>query len=253
MRFVSPQRLPFPSSPCCSTDEQRPAALCGRPDPNITIWIVEDDDEFREILGDSLARDGRTIRLFHDGRDALEAIPEGAFDILITDLVMPGSDGLHLLNEVKRLHPDRVVVMMTGYASIDSTIQAIRGGAHDYIRKPFKLEELEIVIRKASEKILLVRENKALAGMLTELMGQMHRMRSMWDGLRAETSRDERLSEMDLILRQLNPARPDQDARTTDLGPVVFPMLEKLVQFRRDGLIDEEEFLAFKKMLLERP
>ncbi|MEI9475288.1 MAG: response regulator, partial [Deltaproteobacteria bacterium] len=131
-------------------------------EPDLRIWIAEDDDEFREVLGNSLAKKRRDIRLFKDGREILEAIPGSNFDILIADLVMPGADGIQTLNEVKRLHPDRIVIIMTGYASIDSAIQAIRGGAYDYIRKPFKLEELEIVIKNASEKIALIRENKYL-------------------------------------------------------------------------------------------
>jgi len=229
-----------------------------RNQPRLKIWIAEDDDELREILGDSLAREDREIRLFKDGREVLEAIPEGNFDILIADLVMPGANGIQVLNEVKRSNPDRIVILMTGYASIDSTIQAIRGGAYDYIRKPFKLEELDIVIKNASEKIGLVRENRALLQRLKDTVEEMNHMRNFWEdhlsnmiGFYSRVNPDEKISEMELILSQLNPGPPDRDIPKKDFSEKALPVLEKLIQFRKEGLIDEAEFLTFKKMLLQ--
>jgi FixJ family two-component response regulator len=226
---------------------------------DLRIWIAEDDDEFREILGSSLARERRTIRLFKDGREVLEALPEGPFDILIADLRMPGADGIQILNEVKRLHPDRIVIIMTGYASIDSAIQAIRGGAYDYIRKPFKSEELEIVIQNASERIALIRENHSLLQKLKETVEAMNHMKKVWEehlsnmvDLYARVSPDQRLSEMELILSQLNPVPPDQDIPKREFSDNALRVLEKLIQFRKEELIDESEFLAFKKMLLKK-
>jgi FixJ family two-component response regulator len=226
--------------------------------PDLRIWIAEDDDEFREILGSSLAQERREIRLFKDGLEILEAIPGGDFDILIVDLVMPGADGIQTLNEVKRLYPDRIVIIMTGYASIDSTIRAIRGGAYDYIRKPFKLEELEIVIKNASEKIVLTRENKYLLQRLKETVDEMNHLKEIWEehlsnmvGLYSMVSPDQKISEMELILSQLNPVPPDQDIPRREFPDNALPVLEKLIQFRREGLIDEDEFLTFKKMLLK--
>jgi FixJ family two-component response regulator len=226
---------------------------------DLRIWIAEDDDEFREILGSSLARERRTIRLFKDGREVLEALPEGPFDILIADLRMPGADGIQILNEVKRLHPDRIVIIMTGYASIDSAIQAIRGGAYDYIRKPFKSEELEIVIQNASERIALIRENHSLLQKLKETVEEMNHMKKVWEehlsnmvDLYARVSPDQRLSEMELILSQLNPVPPDQDIPKREFSDNALRVLEKLIQFRKEELIDESEFLAFKKMLLKK-
>jgi FixJ family two-component response regulator len=233
--------------------------LSHKTEPDLRIWIAEDDDEFREILGNSLVQEYREIRLFKDGREILEAMPGGDFDILIADLVMPGADGIQVLNEVKRFHPDRIVIIMTGYASIDSTIQAIRGGAYDYLRKPFKLEELEIVVKNASEKIALIRENKYLLQRLKETVEEMNYMKEIWEehmsnrmGLYSMVSPDQKISEMELILNQLNPGSPDQDIPRREFSEKAMPALEKLIQFRKEGLIDEGEFIAFKKMLLKR-
>lgn len=225
---------------------------------NLRIWIAEDDDELREILGNSLANEDREIQLFKDGKEVLAAMPGGSFDILITDLVMPGADGIHILKEVKRFHPDRMVIIMTGYASIDSAIQAIRGGAYDYIRKPFKLEELEIIIKHASEKISLVRQNRDLLQRLEATIGEMNHLKNIWEkhltnifGLYSMMDHDQKISEMALILNQLNPAPPDDDLRKNDFPDKSLPVLEKLIQFRKEGLIDEPEFLAFKRRLLK--
>jgi FixJ family two-component response regulator len=226
---------------------------------DLRIWIAEDDDEFREILGSSLAREHRDIRLFKDGREVLEAIPGGDFDILIADLMMPGADGIQALNKVKRVHPDRIVIIMTGYASIDSAIQAIRGGAYDYIRKPFKFEELEIVIKNASERIALIRENHSLLQKLKETVEEMNHMKKVWEehlsnmvDLYSRVCPDQRISEMELILSQLNPVPPDQDIPKRETSDSALRVLEKLIQLKKEELIDETEFLTFKKMLLKK-
>ena len=197
--------------------------------------------------------------MFKEGWEVLEAIPQGSFDILLADLVMPGADGIQILNEVKQVYPDRIVIIMTGYASIDSTIQAIRGGAYDYIRKPFKLEELEIVIKNASEKITLLEENRQLLLRLKETVTEMDHMKKVWEetladmfGFYSRMNPDQKISEMQLILNQLNPTPPDQDIRKKDAPERALFGLEKLVQFRRESLIDESEFDAFKKMLLKK-
>jgi CheY-like chemotaxis protein len=148
---------------------------------------------------------------------------------------------------------------MTGYASMDSTIQAIRGGAYDYIRKPFKFEELEIVIKNASERIALIRENDCLQEKLKKTLEEMNHMKQVWEenisnmvDLYSKVSPDQRLSEMELILSQLNPVPPDQDIPKGEYTNGILRVLEKLIQFKKEGLIDETEFLAFKKMLLKQ-
>lgn len=222
------------------------------PKPVFRIWIAEDDDEFRETLGHALAGEHREVHLFKDGRATLDAIPEGQFDILIVDLMMPGADGIRVLSEVKRSHPDRIVIIMTGYASIDSAIQAIRGGAYDYIRKPFKFEELEIAIANASEKLLLVRENQCLRQRLDEADRDVSWLKQICSGV-AHSPMDERdpgVSEMELILNQLNPLPPDKHTFKENRSESVLPLLEKLVQFKKEGLIDSNEFSSFKRMLL---
>ena len=176
------------------------------------IWIAEDDDEFRETLGKSLGQETREIRLFSDGGELIEFLKrDRSFDIIIADLLMPGADGLHVLEKSKKYNPDGVVIIMTGYASLDTAIQAIRGGAYDYIRKPFKLDEIEIIVKNACEKIALVRENRRLLQRLKETMEEMKEINR--SQAKVPESRDSlspldldyRISEMDLLLKQMVP------------------------------------------------
>ena len=229
------------------------------PKSNIRIWIAEDDAELREILGASLAYGQREIRLFEDGQAILEAARSSSFDILITDLIMPGVDGLQLLNEVKRVHPESIVIIMTGYASLDSAIQAIRGGAYDYIRKPFKLEELEIAITNVCEKIFLMRENKFLLQRLKETMEELNRLKENWDEQLVNIldigwmiSDTDKKTEMEIFLKQINPMPPDYDSRKKELQKKGLKDIDRLVELRKEGFIDEDEFLLLKKILLKK-
>jgi len=224
----------------------------------IRIWIAEDDEELREILGSFLNTAQREVRLFENGQAVLEAIENASFDILVTDLMMPGADGIQVLHGVKRLHPESIVILMTGYASLDSAIQAIRGGAYDYIRKPFKLDEMEIAIHHACEKIALLRENQNLLRRLKEAMEEVSRLKGVWDehlthltGLCWMISDDRRDEEMELILHQINPSPPNGEWKEPGTQEKALDGLGRLIQFRKDGFLSEEEFLLFKKRFFQ--
>jgi len=172
--------------------------------------------------------------------------------------MMPGADGIQVLHEVKRLHPESVVILMTGYASLDSAIQAIRGGAYDYIRKPFKLDEMEIAIHNACEKITLLRENQSLLQRLKEAMEEVSRLKGVWDehlahliGMVSMISDDQRDEEMELILRQINPLPPSGEWKEKRGQERALDGLERLIQLRKEGFLNEEEFLLFKKRFFQ--
>jgi response regulator RpfG family c-di-GMP phosphodiesterase len=147
------------------------------------------------------------------------------------------------------------VIIMTGYASLDTAIRAIRGGAYDYIRKPFKIDELEIVVHNACDKLLLLRENRRLLQRLQETMAEMNKLRQSWDENLAHLfgpplpSPEASLSEMDVTLKQIP---PDYDLRKKDVREKAIQDLERLIRLRREGSIDENEFLLFKKMLVKK-
>jgi DNA-binding NtrC family response regulator len=110
---------------------------------NIKILIVDDDKVVADVLRDLISENGeRTVDVCYDGLSAIETIQKNLYDLLIVDLVMPRVGGLDLLKYAKKVNPDIIVVIITGYASLETAIMAIKEGAYDYIRKPCNLEEI---------------------------------------------------------------------------------------------------------------
>ena len=224
--------------------------------PPFRIWIAEDEDELRDTLSKALAQGLKEIRPFGNGEELVKALQkDSSFDIIIADLIMPGVGGLQVLEKAKNHNPDGVVIIMTGYASLDTAIQAIRGGAYDYIRKPFRLDELEVVVKNACEKISLVRENRRLLQKLKETMEEMKELRKnlgkrkrAGEGL-PEKTLDHKISEMDVLVNQMIP--PDYDFKNKEHWENTFQNLVQLTEIKREGLIDETEFRSLKKILLQ--
>jgi len=223
---------------------------------SLRIWIAEDEDELREALGKSLPREGRKILLFADGKELLQHLKtDPAFDIIIADLLMPEVGGLQVLQESKACNPDGIVIIMTGYASLDTAIQAIRGGAYDYIRKPFKLDEIELVVKNAGERIALVRENRRLLQGLKDTMEEIREIRKTpvpapeAREARSPADLDQDLSEMDVLLKQMIPS--DYDFKDREHREKTYQEIKKLIEYKKEGLLNEGEFLSMKNLLLK--
>ena len=113
------------------------------------ILIAEDDDTCRSILVELLSGNEYIINAVKDGREALIALADNQYDLIITDQRMPYCDGTELLKIIKREYPESIVVMMTGYATITNSVENIKFGAFDYISKPFKNDAIKAVVKKA--------------------------------------------------------------------------------------------------------
>src|ERR1700748_1468174 len=129
---------------------------------NGSILVVDDEEIMREILETLLTRDGYTVRLAASGQEGLDLARALPFDAAIVDIMMPGLDGIATLDELKRIDEDVAVIIITAYASVESAISAMKAGAFDYITKPFKNEEVLVVVRNALERRRLINENKNL-------------------------------------------------------------------------------------------
>src|SRR5438105_7600146 len=152
------------------------------------ILVVDDEEIMREILETLLTREGYTVRLASSGAEGLELARAMPFDAAIVDIMMPGIDGIATLDELKRIDEDLAVVIITAYASVGSAISAMKSGAFDYITKPFKNDEVLVVVRNAMEQRRLVHENRNLRQNIQEryhkfanIIGKSPQMRQVFD------------------------------------------------------------------------
>ncbi|MBN2346111.1 MAG: response regulator, partial [Candidatus Aminicenantes bacterium] len=135
------------------------------------ILITDDERDIRELLRDYLEGEGYECVLAANAFEALEKFKnDGDFDILMSDIRMPGKTGLDLLDEIKRLSEDVMVIMISAVKDIESAIAAMSKGAYDYVAKPFKLNEVSFVANKALEKRRLVLENKEYQKQLEKMV-----------------------------------------------------------------------------------
>ncbi len=132
------------------------------------ILVIDDEQRMCLVLKAGLEVDGHQIEMTFDGNAGLKKFSEGVFDLVITDLKMPGRDGLSLLEDIKRMNPATEVILMTAYATAQTAVDAMKKGAYDYILKPFEMAELKLRVRRILEKKALASENLALKERLKE-------------------------------------------------------------------------------------
>lgn len=132
------------------------------------ILIIDDERGMREFLSIMLQKEGHDVTSAGGGKEALEYIAQKTYDIVITDIRMPQITGIDVLKTVKECSPETVVIMVTAYASTDTAVEAMKQGAYDYITKPFKIEEIKLIVRNALEKRKLREENLLLKSKIQE-------------------------------------------------------------------------------------
>ena len=116
------------------------------------VWIVDDDQAIRWVLEKALARAGVPTRSFSQAADVLDALAHDTPVALVSDIRMPGGNGLELLRQLKERHPGLPVIVMTAFADLDSTVSAFQGGAFDYLAKPFDVNEAVALIQRAMQE-----------------------------------------------------------------------------------------------------
>jgi DNA-binding NtrC family response regulator len=126
------------------------------------ILVVDDEPAIVSLLATILREKGWDVSEAGSGTEGIDRLERSQFDVILTDLVMPGESGIGLLRAAKEIHPDVEVILMTGYATADTAIEAMRGGAFHYLVKPLKIEEMLNLAEKAYEKRRLSRENQFL-------------------------------------------------------------------------------------------
>lgn len=126
------------------------------------IAVIDDEHIVGREVKRGLSKEPYDIETFLDGESALQRLKQVDFDLFLCDLRLPGISGLDLLKIIRRHNPWSEVILITGHGSVDSAIEAIRAGAFHYVAKPFKIAELKLLVRRALDKVMLVKEKEAL-------------------------------------------------------------------------------------------
>ena len=135
------------------------------------ILVADDEEPLRHLLSVILRDHGYEVRAVSNGEEALRELEARDYDLLLTDVRMPRVDGLELVREARRRDPDLTVLVMTAYGSHELAIEAMKAGAYDYLPKPFRPDEVVLVLRKAEERERLARENRRLRTELAATYG----------------------------------------------------------------------------------
>jgi len=129
---------------------------------NYHILVVDDEPGMREFLEIMLTKEGYGVSIARNGEEAIEKLRKESFDLAIVDIQMPGINGIEVLRNVQEKNYDTTIIMITAFASHESAIEAMKLGAYDYITKPFKIDEIKLVIKKSLDKKVLEQENTRL-------------------------------------------------------------------------------------------
>jgi two-component system response regulator PilR (NtrC family) len=137
--------------------------------PAFEVLVVDDEAEIRELLVEYFHDRGFEASMAADGRAAITAIERdpARYRLIVTDLQMPGADGLAVLRAARAANPSCYVVIITGYATLDSAVQAVRHGAYDYLTKPFSMGQIDVVVQRVTDRVALEAENRQLARQLS--------------------------------------------------------------------------------------
>ena len=136
-----------------------------------TILIVDDERNYLLVLEALLSEEGYQVITAEGARAGLELLQENDLDVVITDMKMPGMDGMEFMEHIRQRQPDLPIIIMTAFGSVEKAVEAMRKGAFDYILKPFKNEELKLTIAKAIDHYHLITQNRQFA---RELQGKYH-------------------------------------------------------------------------------
>lgn len=178
---------------------------------NFRILITDDDVDLRELLTEAVKNWGYIVSVAKDGEEALRKLRMERYDIVITDLMMPGMDGLALLKRIEELDREILVIIITGYATIETAVKAIEAGAYDYIAKPFRLDELMIVIKNACERLRLMLQNKGLLDELRTAYGEISVLKSALAQQNGPREQDETSPALPVVSREALPPQMQQE------------------------------------------
>jgi DNA-binding NtrC family response regulator len=195
--------------------------------------IVDDEDEILDLIEQILIEEGLRAKRFHQAEEILKVAEQESFDLIISDLMLPGLTGLDLLERLHRMGITTPFVLITGYASLDTAIEAVNKGAFSYIKKPFNIEEIRFVVNRLRQR--------------QDLLEEIAQLKRQVEFLQSKITKD--LGE-DIIKTAIPPVM------TALQGPndmsKAFAAIEYLGRLKTDGLITDREFGEYKGRILKR-
>ncbi len=200
---------------------------------NVTAALVDDDEQVLDLIEQIFKEEGLRTRRFRQAEELLEVVEGTSFDIIISDLMLPGLTGLELLDRLHRKGISTPFVLITGYASLDSAIEAVNRGAFSYIKKPFNIEEIRFVISRLRQRQTLLEEIALLKEQVSMLQSKFSK----------EVGEDLQNSTLPPVMTPLQ--------ASNDLSKA-FAAIEYLGRLKSDGLITEHEYGEYKGKILKR-
>jgi two-component system alkaline phosphatase synthesis response regulator PhoP len=143
--------------------------------PNANILVVDDEAAIRYSVSKTLQRVGYTVREAANGEEALEALKGTWFDVVLTDIRMPGIDGVELVRRIKDADPDTVVILMTAYPNLGTAVEALRLGAHDYLIKPSSSQDIRLSVARGVDRAQALKRRRALLDAIRSSVHELSR------------------------------------------------------------------------------
>lgn len=193
--------------------------------------IVDDDNEVLDLIEQILSEEGLRVSRYNRGEALLADLPRSSFDLIVSDLMLDGMSGLDLLDAMHKQGINIPFVLITGYASLESAIQAVNRGAFYYIKKPFNIEEIRFIVKKLEQQADTMAEIRKLKEEISQLK-----------------SRLEPTAELVDVPRQAGRTSPYEYYDTSKIMDII----NHLDQMKADGLISEKEFGEYRGKLLKR-
>ncbi len=210
------------------------------------ILVVDDDEFIRDLLKRHLTNIGYEVRAAASAGEAIALTKSDPFVLALIDILMPEMTGLQLISQLKIIRPEMLLVTMTGHPSLETALEAMKKGVHDYLVKPFRLEQLDQTIASCLEKHRILGENNMLKDEVATLKQQLEHYETMIQEsalLVPQTKKEPglELARGDAVYR--NQSLKKRDLLNQD-------RLEKLQMLKQEGMITEEEFQVRRKKFL---
>jgi len=171
------------------------------------ILVADDDDIVRDVITTLLSREGFFVTSVSDGLEAINLLRIEDVHLVISDLMMPGADGIEVLKYAIRSSPDIAVVILTAYGTLDTTLEAIKEGAYDYLTKPFKAQEISILAERAYQRAQMIDDNRELKKNLRDTYRDLELLKNITASNNPEVTsgwleRIKKLKTMNVLLAQ---------------------------------------------------